>query len=60
MPTGGSVTIRTRNVEIDSTSTTAGFLLLRLTVPEVRRLLRAFVGQKVPSPIALYWSKWRR
>jgi hypothetical protein len=42
------------------TTTTAGFLLLPLTVPEVRRLLWALVGQKVPSPAALYWSAWPR
>ena len=35
-------------------TTTAGFLLLPLTVPEVGRLPWALVGQKVPSPAALY------
>jgi len=37
-----------------TTTTTAGFLLLPLTVPEVGRLPWALVGQKVPSPAALY------
>ena len=35
--------------------------LLPLTLPEVRRLLRALVGAQPPRPsAALHWSTWRR